>query len=40
MAQVDAATLPDRNQVIVKVLRPNIARTTIRHDITLMYFGG
>ncbi|WP_241538081.1 AarF/UbiB family protein [Coxiella-like endosymbiont] len=24
---------------MVKVLRPNIARTTIRHDITLMYFG-
>lgn len=38
IAQVHAATLHDGSEVIVKVLRPHIART-IRRDIALMYLG-
>lgn len=38
IAQVHAATLHDGSEVIIKVLRPHIART-IRHDIALMYLG-
>ena len=38
IAQVHAATLHDGNEVIIKVLRPHIART-IRRDIALMYLG-
>lgn len=38
IAQVHAATLHDGSKVIVKVIRPNIAKT-IQHDIALMYLG-
>lgn len=36
IAQVHAATLPNGESVVVKILRPKIA-TIIRHDIALMY---
>ncbi len=36
IAQVHTATLPDGEDVIVKVMRPGIEKT-IRHDIDLMY---
>ncbi|WP_264769414.1 ubiquinone biosynthesis regulatory protein kinase UbiB [Coxiella burnetii] len=38
IAQVHAATLHDSSEVIIKVLRPNIAKT-IQRDIALMYLG-
>ena len=37
IAQVHAATLPNGESVVVKILRPKIA-VIIRHDIALMYF--
>ncbi len=37
IAQVHAATLPNGENVVVKILRPKIA-VIIRHDIALMYF--
>ena len=38
IAQVHAATLHDGNEVIIKVLRPNITKI-IQRDIALMYLG-